>query len=186
MAPFNPATKTGHLLIEQAQSALPITFDGKPLSLQPFLNAVSADVTACHLQEAATICNNPTLPGLAATDPNINILTGYGNVTDEIMTFCFDDSRRNQIRGADDAGNPIDPNLLGADDPTKLRAQRDIQNIKILFHKLKKSFTTACGKTLLPKLAEFHEDGTKLLVFIVPNTQSTTSAAMRNAQAGTD
>ena len=103
------------LLIEQAQSALSITFDGKPLSLQPFLNAVSADVTACHLQEAATICNNPTLPGLAATDPNINILTGYGNVTDEIMTFYFDDLRRNQIRGTDDAGNLIDPNLLGAD-----------------------------------------------------------------------
>ena len=60
-APFNPATKTGHLLIEQAQSALPISFDGKPLSLQPFLNAISADVTACHLQEAITIVNSDVL-----------------------------------------------------------------------------------------------------------------------------
>ena len=59
----------------------------------------------------------------------------------------------------------------------------DIQDVKILFYKLKKSFTTAYGKTLLPKLADFHEDGTKLLVFIVQNTQSTTSAAMRNAQS---
>ena len=66
---------------------------------------------------------------------------------------------------------------------TQLLKERDIQNVKILFCKLKKSFTTACGKTLLPKLADFHEDGTKLLICVVQNTQSTTSAAMRNAQA---
>ena len=83
-APFNPATKTGNALIEQAQSALQHLFDGKPLSLQPFLNALSADVTACHLQEAVTISNNPVLPGLTVGDPDINILTGHGTITDDI------------------------------------------------------------------------------------------------------
>ena len=82
-----------------------------------------------------------------------------------------------------DAGNPIDPASLGADDAARLLAERDIQDIKILFYKLKKSFTTVCGKTLLPKLADFYEDVTKLLIFIVQNTQSTTSAAMCNAQS---
>ena len=107
VAPFNPATKTGNALIEQAQSALQHLFDGKPLSLQPFLNALSADVTACHLQEAVTISNTPTLPGLAVGDPDINVLTGCGTITDDIMVAFFTETRRNQIRGADDNGNAI-------------------------------------------------------------------------------
>ena len=120
-----------------------------------------------HMQEALTICNNPTLPGLANGDPNINILTGYGNITDKIMaSFCFIGARRDQIRGADDKGNIVGPNALGSTDAEKLRKQHEIQNIKILFYKLKKSFTTACGKTLLPKLADFHEDGTELLICV--------------------
>ena len=113
LAPFNPATKTGNALIEQAQAALQHSFDGKPLSLQPFLNALSADVAAFHLQEAVTIRNNPALPGLTNGDPDINILTGHGNITDEIMAFCFTDTRRNQIRGTDDNGNILGPNALG-------------------------------------------------------------------------
>ena len=145
-------------------------FDGKPLSLQPFLNALSADVTACHLQEAVTLSNTPALPGLAVGDPGINILTGYGTITDDIMVAFFTETRRNQIRGADNNGNAIAVASLGADAAAQLLKERDIQNIKILFCKLKKSFTTACGKTLLPKLADFHEDGTKLLIYIVQNT----------------
>ena len=42
-------------------------------------------VTACHLQEAVTIHNDPVLPGLAVGDPNINVLLGCGSITEEII-----------------------------------------------------------------------------------------------------
>ena len=51
----------------------------------------------------------------------------------------------------------------------------------IIFYKLKKSFMSNCAKTLLPKLSKFWEDGTKLLVFVVQPTQSTTGAMIQGA-----
>ena len=95
------------VIIEQAQTALQHLFDGKPSSLQPFLNALSADVAACHLQEAVTISNTPVLPGLTVGDPDINILTGCGTITDDIMTAFFTETRRNQIRGTDDNASMV-------------------------------------------------------------------------------
>ena len=40
---------------------------------------------AYHLKDAITLKNNPTLPGLAVGDPDINILEGCGNITEAIM-----------------------------------------------------------------------------------------------------
>ena len=68
-----------------------------------------------------------------------------------VTSECHD-----EIRGTDSNGDPVDPNAFGSNDAEKLLKERDVQNIKILFCKIKKSLTTACGKALLPKLADFH------------------------------
>ena len=180
-APFNPGTKTGHILIEKAQSALQHSFDGRPLSLQPFLNSLAADVKTYHLQEVVTLHHTATIPLPDSED--INILENYGNITDDIIKSYFNDTRRDVIRGFDDTGTAIAASSLGRNDAERLLAERRIQDIKILYYKLKKSLTAAYGKTILPKLDDFGEDGTQLLIHLIRNTQSTTSAAMRNAQA---
>ena len=180
-APFNPGTKTGHILIEKAQSALQHSFDGKPLSLQPFLNSLAADVKTYHLQDVVTLHHTPAVALPDGQD--INILENYGNITDDIIRSYFNNTRRDVIRGFDDTGTAIAANSLGSDDAERLLTERRIQDIKILYYKLKKSLTSAYGKTILPKLDDFGEDGTQLLIHLIRNTQSTTSAAMRNAQA---
>ena len=78
--PFNPSTKMRHVIIEQGQSPLQHSFDGKPLSLQPFPNSLASDVTRHHPLEAVTLKNNPTLPGFEPADPDLNILESYEGI----------------------------------------------------------------------------------------------------------
>ena len=91
----------------------------------------------------------------------MHILQDHGLITEEIKNHFFDDPRCNCVRGTDDDGNPVA--LLGSSDADQLLDTRHIQNVKILFCKLKKSPTAGCAKTVLPVLSDFHEDGTKLL-----------------------
>ena len=73
------------------------------------------------------------------------------------MMACFSDARRDQIRGFDNTGNPIDPNTLGGDDAACLEAMRKIQNIKMLFCKLKKSFMACKSSKTIENLACTHK-----------------------------
>ena len=63
-------------------------------------------------------------------------------IADKIMMAHFTDGRRNNICGYDHTRAAIPPSALGATDAKRLLVERDIQNVKILFCELKKSFRT--------------------------------------------
>ena len=67
-----------------------------------------------------TISDTPTLPGLSAGDRGINVLTGRGIITDDIVVAFFTETRRNQIRGTDNNRNAIAVASLGTTSSTYL------------------------------------------------------------------
>ena len=171
-APFDLENKTGYTLYEAAQVTIQPSFDGKPLSLQPFVNGVKTEVLRFQLLATVTITSNAV---------TYNILEDYGQITEDIKTNFFTIDRACSIAGFETDGTPYPYSKLGVDADAQLKQARNIQDTKILFYKIKKSLTNAYLKQILSKLQTFGEDGTQLLLFIIQETQSTSSAAMRNA-----
>ena len=171
-APFDLDTKTGLSLYVQAQTKVEPPFDGKPVNLPSFLYNLKADVELYHLHPATIVQDRLSI--------SHNVLTDYGSITEEMSTYFFDISRRNLLRGFDAFGSTVP--LPGLDDDARLLKARECQTITILYQKVLSSLTPHYKKQLLPKLDTFGNDGTKLLLHIITDTQSTSTTAMRNAQ----
>ena len=175
-APFNLDTKAGFQLFEAAQKGVHPQYDGKPTSLLPWLNALLQDVRKFHLGDALKMpMGNPGTPEVK------DILTDYGSITEADMQAFFTDDRVAQVRGVNDDGSTYDDGLLGANPAARLMKAKEIQNAKIIFYKIKASITPTYSKQILHKFSSFHEDGTKLIAYLIQDSLNTTSAAMRNA-----